>query len=244
MYLSRIWLNPLRSQSRRLLANPQAMHAAVLGGMPQQPVTDRVLWRVDADEPTRPTLLVLSRQQPSWEHVVEQMSWPNADPMENELVMVRPYEPLLSSLREGQEYAFRLTANPTRATKTMEYPSKAQQAKSSVAAGRSFRLGHRTVEQQIDWLMSRSSGWGFEIPSGSVSDSVGERVPNLRVTARSRASFSRRRGDPPVSLQVVTYEGLLKVIDVAALTRSMTDGLGRAKAYGCGLLTLARLRGG
>jgi len=43
-----------------------------------------------------------------------------------------------------------------------------------------------------------------------------------------------------VTLVTVTYDGLLEVTDPDALRRTLTRGLGRAKAYGCGLLTLAR----
>lgn len=46
-YLSRIWLNPLRTGTQRMLRNPQVLHAAILGGLSRQPVTERVLWRLD-----------------------------------------------------------------------------------------------------------------------------------------------------------------------------------------------------
>ena len=52
-YLSRIWLNPLRSQTQRLLRNPQAAHAAILSGLSLQPVSERVLWRWEPDRPHR-----------------------------------------------------------------------------------------------------------------------------------------------------------------------------------------------
>ena len=71
-YLSRIWLNPLRTATQRMLRDPHVMHAAVLGGIPAQPVTERVLWRIEAGDPHRAELLVLTRSVPSWEHLVEQ----------------------------------------------------------------------------------------------------------------------------------------------------------------------------
>lgn len=239
--LSRIWLNPLRKQARHLLGNPQAMHAAVLGGLPSQPVTERVLWRVDADEPRRPGLLVLTQSSPSWEHIVEQAGWPSADDPDDPQVLVRPYEGVLDRLEQGQEYAFRLTANPTQATKRPEKLTADQRARAQDGTlPRSVRVGHRTVEQQMGWLIRRSADWGFVIPAASSSEAMGEAVPDVRVTARERRSF-RRGGSARVVLQVVTFEGRLTVADVARFRVALVEGMGPAKAYGCGLLTLAPL---
>ena len=41
----------------------------------------------------------------------------------------------------------------------------------------------------------------------------------------------------------VTYEGLLTVTDVQAFREALTNGIGRGKAYGMGLLTVMRSRG-
>lgn len=78
-FLSRIWLNPLRAGAQRLLTSPHATHAAVLGGLSEQPVQQRTLWRLEADPAHRAALLVLTQTRPSWEHLVEQAGWPAAD---------------------------------------------------------------------------------------------------------------------------------------------------------------------
>lgn len=217
-YLSRVWINPLRTGARVLLQNPQAMHAAVLGGIPVQPVTERVLWRLDEDEPRRPALFVLSRSAPSWEHLVEQAGWAAAQEPQ---AAVRSYDGLLDKITGGRSFAFRLTANPT-------------QARAPKGGGKSVRHGHRTAEHQLRWLLDRVEGWGFEVPVEPRADG-----PAVRVVARARRQFSRKRGTPPVSLQVVTYEGRMIVHDPEALRAQMLAGFGRAKAYGCGLMTLA-----
>ncbi|MDO0929777.1 MobF family relaxase [Streptomyces sp. TG1A-8] len=56
---------------------------------------------------------------------------------------------------------------------------------------------------------------------------------------KSRGSGSRQ--DKPVTVVTVTFEGRLEVTDPDALRRALTQGIGRARAYGCGLLTLAPL---
>ena len=242
-YLSRIYLNPARRRARKLLTDPQTMHAAVLAGLPTQPVEDRVLWRLDAPSPLRPALFVLTRTPPSWEHLVEQAGWPSADDPADPQVVVRDYQPLLDRLSVGDEYAFRLTANPVQSSKRPQVLTPAQKAHSDgVALSRSVRLGHRTVSTQLGWLTSRARRWGFEIPVASSSDAVGEPVPDLALTARARTSFSRRNTPGRVVMQVVTYEGRLRVAEPQLLRQAMVNGLGPAKAYGCGLMTLAALR--
>jgi len=241
-YLSRIFLNPLRAQGRRLLGDPQAMHATVLGGLPTQPVRERMLWRVDIHNPRRPELLVLTQSRPSWEHVTEQAGWPSADDPSNPQIVVRDYQPLLDRLEVGQEYAFRLTANPVQSTKRPVALTEPQKDRAvDGVLPRSARLGHRTVAAQVTWLTSRVEGLGFVIPHAASSGSMGEEIADLRVVGRTRSSF-RRAGSPRrVAVQVVTYEGRLRVTDPGQLRMALMNGIGPAKAYGCGLLTLASL---
>lgn len=241
-YLSRIFLNPGRRQARRLLGDPQAVHAAVLGGLPTQPVTERVLWRLDIHNPHRPGLLVLTQSRPSWDHLTEQAGWPSADDLADPQIVIRDYQPLLDRIAADKEFAFRLSANPVHSSKRPEALTASQ--KERAVDGillRSARLGHRSVANQTAWLVTRAERLGFEIPPAASSASVGEVVPDLRVIERARSSFSRSASAGRVVVQIVTYEGRLRVIDPEALRHAMVNGVGPAKAYGCGLLTLAPL---
>jgi len=239
-YLSRIRLNPQRAQARRFLSDPQVLHAAVLAGIPRQPVSERVLWRLDADEPLRPHLLVLTASAPSWEHLVEQAGWPSADDPEDPQVLVRPYETLLDRLQAGQRYVFRLRANPVTATKDPKRLTAAQRNKlENGEATRSRRVAHRTVEHQMGWLLERTARLGFSIPAASSTEAMQEAVPDVRIIDRSRLQFSKRGSKGRITIQTVTFEGHLVIEDVERFREVLTDGVGRAKAYGCGLLTLA-----
>ena len=42
-------------------------------------------------------------------------------------------------------------------------------------------------------------------------------------------------------LLAVTYEGVLTVTDTELFCKALTEGIGRGKAYGMGLLTVARV---
>jgi CRISPR system Cascade subunit CasE len=233
-YLSRIWLNPLRTGTQRLFTSPQAMHAAVLGGLPLQPVAERVLWRLELGQPHRGELLVLTRSRPSWEHLVEQAGWPGA---EEPQAAVRSCQPLLDRLTTGQEYAFRLRANPVSSTRNPASPSVAQ--KDHLASSdrpRGVRVAHRTAAHQLAWLVDRMESWGFTVPTTRAGD------PQVQLAGRERVIFTKGRDGGArtrVVLQTATYEGRLRVCDTERARTSLLDGVGRGRAYGCGLLTLA-----
>jgi CRISPR system Cascade subunit CasE len=233
-YLSQVWLNPLRAQTQRMLRNPQVLHAAVLGGLSCQPVTERVLWRVEHESPYRVGVLVLTESKPSWEHLVEQGGWPSADEPQ---ALVRPYEPLLHRVVSGAQFAFRLRANPVGTTRHLAKPSAAQQQSlASAVRPRGIRVAHRTAAHQLAWLTARIERWGFEILETAAG------FPDVRLAARKRLVFGKSsRGDSKrrVVIETATYEGRVRVIDEDAARASLLSGVGHARAYGCGLITLA-----
>ena len=76
-YLSRVPLNPLRRDTQKLLTNPQALHAAVLGGLPPA-VQGRTLWRDEVrvlpSGATAVHVLALTPALPDWSALIEQRS--------------------------------------------------------------------------------------------------------------------------------------------------------------------------
>ena len=223
MYLTKLPINPARRDARRLLASPQAMHAAVMAAFADPPKADgegpRVLWRLDTVDGRRTTLYVSSPVEPDLTHVVEQAGWPTT-----ETWRTRSTVAFLQSLAEGQTWVFRLTANPVHAVALKEgEPSR--------------RLGHVTVAQQEKWLLDRMERNGFRVRKAVEGGSW-----DLVVRDRRRRTFKRGRGT--VTLDVATYDGVLEVVDADALRRVLVRGLGSAKGYGCGLMTLAPVPGG
>lgn len=252
-YLSRIRINPLRSTSRGLLANPRAMRSVVLHGVPDQPLDERILWRLDSDNPHRPMLYALTRSKPDWTHLVEAAGWPDAD---GEHAVVADYTPLLARLRAGDRYAFRLTASPVQNTSTPTKFTANQAERRDRGDRRSFRIGHRTAAAQLGWFLDRTARWGFEIPDSAVdAPAVGIQkdedvlVPGkeIRVITRNRHSFgkadtaAKARADKSVVVHTATFEGQLQIIDAEQFSQHLLGGIGPSKAYGCGLLTLAPL---
>lgn len=232
-YLSRIYLNPLRTGAQKMLRSPQVVHAAVLGGLSRQPVDERVLWRLEVDSPHRLALLVLTRSRPSWESVVEQAGWASSDDPQ---ALVKPYDALLGRIVLGRELAFRLRVNPVTATRAPERPSPKQQERlAAPGRGRGVLVPERTAAQQSQWFARHTRAWGFEVPDNQLG------APSFQLVDRQRTTFSRGGGSGRVTLLTATFEGRLRVTDAERLRDSLLDGVGRARAYGCGLLTLAAL---
>lgn len=215
MYLSRMYLNPQRRHCRALLANPEMLHAAVLASFPPgtDPVTDngRVLWSIDRSG-EKVALWVLSPEVPSFEHLQEQAGWSQQKTWET-----RAYSGLTGRLMKGQQYAFRLVANPVHIV---------------TEDGVKKRRVHQTPEYQRQWLLDRQGAMGVKF--------LGEEdAATVSVAGSERLVFDRR--GRKVTLVRVTYQGILEVTDRDLLERTLISGIGKAKAYGCGLLTLTKV---
>lgn len=231
MFLTRMPLNAARRGTGRLLGSPQLMHAAVLSSFPPGDpdasgahAEGRVLWRVDADGPHR-WLYVLSPERPDLTAIVEQAGWPLSGTWDT-----RPYDTLLARATRGAEFAFALVANPVRDVRVGERVAK--------------RLPHVTAAQQAQWLRDKAGRHGFEIverevesarPDGSTES---RSVEELVVSDRMDRSF--KRGSGRVTLRTARFEGVLRVADSDAFRAALCRGIGPAKGYGCGLLTVQR----
>jgi CRISPR system Cascade subunit CasE len=116
---------------------------------------------------------------------------------------------LLSGLTLGQVLRFRLKANPTKRDKS---------------TGK--RIGLRRPEEQESWLHRQSTRGGFEV---------------LELRVGSTGGVTGRQKDKPSSIQIETalFEGLLRIMEPEALREMLRKGIGRGRAYGCGLLSVA-----
>ena len=215
MYLSRIALNMRRKDTLEALTSPQRLHAAVESSFPPSPVgKGRNLWRLDRLA-NGTYLLVLSNRKPDFTHIVEQFGWPGAE----QTWETRDYTDLMDRIRKGQLWQFRLRANPVHSVKQPE--GKGPNNRGKIYA-------HITAKQQEEWLIKRAEKYGFRVSESS-----------FRVVQREVRRFRRHQG--AITLGIATFEGVLEVTDLALFLRTLTQGMGRAKAFGCGLLTIMRM---
>lgn len=218
MFLTRVYLNPQRRGAAKLLGSPRAMHAAVLSSFsPDQLLktdTGRVLWRVDGAGTPTTALYVVSPESPDLTAMCEQAGWPTRPDWQS-----RAYAPILDGLKSGQQWRFRLTANPT------------HRSRPSPEAGLKI-TGHVTVAHQQQWLQDKATAGGFALlPTGPDG-------PEVAIHSRSVRSF--RREGSRVTLSIATFDGALEILDERLLRLALGQGIGRARGYGCGLMTLAR----
>ncbi|TVU88229.1 type I-E CRISPR-associated protein Cas6/Cse3/CasE [Vreelandella titanicae] len=142
----------------------------------------------------------------------------------------KPYAP---ELNVGDRLAFRLRANPTMAVSVPG--QRGQRADVLMAAKKPFPPGQRTSQACVDamnskareWLESRAETWGFSLPV----------TPEL---GAYRQHVLTKGSGKPVQFSTVDYEGLLEVTHPGKLIETMAHGIGRAKAFGGGLLLLRR----
>lgn len=87
------------------------------------------------------------------------------------------------------------------------------------------RLGLVGEDAQLAWLQRQGQRLGFDLATVLVSGSD---------------MVHGRKGSARVSLRRVLYEGVLQVRDGQALAGAIASGVGPGKAFGCGLLSLAR----
>lgn len=126
------------------------------------------------------------------------------------------YDSFLDSICRDHLYRFRVTLNPVRAV--------------SQGEGKRGRvMPEITAEQQLHFLESRAERLGFEL------------IPEeYQIVERSWEPF-RKKGQRIIQLSKTTYEGTLKVTDEELFYNTLTNGIGKKKAYGFGMMTVIPL---
>jgi CRISPR system Cascade subunit CasE len=234
MYLTSFRLNTARSGARRLLASPHMLHAAVMSSFASPPSTPqgdaRVLWRVDHNSRAETLLYIASPDRPDLTHLQEQAGWPTTGTWQT-----RDYGAFLSRLSDGEVWAFRLTANPVHKVRTHDEQTDTK------------RTAHRTPRHQIAWLAKQQQRSGFALIRRPTQQPLAPETDDYEVIVHRHQNLSftkspQQTSGKPVTLNTVTYDGRLRITDADAVRQVLTAGLGKAKAYGCGLMTLAPVR--
>lgn len=216
MWFSSIAFDPDDRRTRALLSNPQRLHAAVMrscGDTGNNP--GRVLWRLDHKPET---LFVVSPAAPDLDQLTAQCG-PETK------ARTTSYDRFLDNLAPGSQWRFRVTINPVRSLKSVDCDRNKRGKRVALLATSSIE----------EWLIERSAKAGF-----AISELEGERV--VAVTGKQWLDFIKGPDRLRVRVAMAQLEGLLEVADADALRKTLTSGIGRARGYGCGLLTLARLR--
>jgi len=154
-------------------------------------------------------LLLLSPEVPDFSAFAQQLC------AEGIVGETKDYKPLLTSIKNGSILHFRLRANPVHSVPLEK-------------GTRGKVYAHVTVEQKRNWLMNKALSCGF-----SLNDNQFDLVET------DYLRFWRIKKERPVEIEAAVFEGVLEVTDADMFVQALSTGIGRAKAYGCGLLTIA-----
>ena len=143
--------------------------------------------------------------------------WSKAEYLQNCLLEPAEYKLFTPTFSEGQMLTFRLRANPTK-----------RLGKSAVE-NKGKRIGIFHEDEQIKWLKRKGESGGFTVincrtsSEGIVHNEVGKDEGKLRHYA-------------------VLFNGVLSVTDAELFRQTVKNGVGSAKGFGFGLLSLAPVR--
>ena len=232
LYLSSLLINPEHTQARRDLARPYDLHRTLGHVFPGPRATHDqkgrdnyelhhgMLYRVEEPEPHGVPVLVQSVTKPDWIRLPQGYTTCLNGPKE-----FTPY------VAKGQHLRFRLVANPVRRVRPEGKKHPRRRPLVHPRAKEGIETGY------LDWLERQAQRAGFTV---------------LHVVdAPSRQGYKRcMERDPgqigPIPKEElphfgVRFDGVLHVTDPDALNAAVRNGIGPAKAFGFGLLSLAPL---
>lgn len=122
----------------------------------------------------------------------------------------KDYDRYVGSMRKGMELRFRASVNPVIRKNGTNIPLNLRQSEEHPFCAR-------------DWFVREIQEHG-----GIIVDAED--------MSHETAYF--RKSGTNIPIFIVTYEGILRVVDEDAFKGMLTNGIGREKAYGCGLITV------
>ncbi len=199
--------------SSRVTRNPYDVHRRLWMLFPNQPPESRQ----DAESARKGFLFRIEEQHAGGAlRALVQSRWAPVAADGVAVVGCREFNP---QPRLGQTLAFLLTANPVKTIVDGERESKPGKN------GMKCRVPLLREDEQFLWLTRK----------------LGEATEILSPVARGHAPVHFRKGGRPGKVAQVTFEGLLRVRDSGVLLAHMENGVGHAKAFGCGLLLVRRV---
>ncbi|WP_150253376.1 type I-E CRISPR-associated protein Cas6/Cse3/CasE [Nocardiopsis deserti] len=227
MYLSKLTPNTGSRAFRRDFADVHEMHRTLLSALPDEaegtPARQAhgVLWRMDTTS-SGWVVLVQSGTRPDWSQLPQGYLAEEAQ--------TRSMDEAVKAVSPGQVLAFRLTANPTRIVRDPQAPRDA----------RGKRVPLHDPKEQLGWLARKGEQHGFVIPAGVDGGMAVSASPCPPMVGYKGKDDRRNK----ITISAVRFDGQLVVTNADAFREAVRTGIGRAKAYGCGMVSLASLTSG
>ena len=214
----KLWLTRLNPDTRSQhviadLTDVRRLHQRIMSLFPDgQETTPRasmgVLYRVEHDNAGGLRILIQSHLAPSGERLPDSYG---------ELASPIILKGLLGTLSHGTRVTYRITGNPTKRA----FGDDPNNPHSRLKKGDLVSL---TGEKAEEWWIRRAETAGLRLHSLTARP-----LPDL--VSRS----DRRR---PLTVRAVQFDGTATITNPEAVKQAVTDGIGRGRAYGCGLLSM------
>lgn len=222
MYFSRIRV--LGSQPDKLMtiikSNDYDQHQLLWTLFPNEPDADRdFLFKRDEERGFPQFYMVSAREPISLAGILD--------------VKTKGYQPQIET---GDRLAFTLRANPVRTRKVDDYSKKRKRddvvmllknkyKTDGVLAQNTPSKAALSQEAGEQWLNSRAERCGFELEV-------------VRADSYIQHRFTRKSRE--IRYSSMDFQGTLSVIDPEKFTYTLINGIGPAKAFGCGLMLVRR----
>ncbi len=193
----------------------------------------QLLWQIFPDKPDAKRDFLFRKETKSNNvyYVVSKRKPVNSIPMLK--LQIKEYNPII---KKGQEYEFALMANPVISKKVeggknsshhdVWMNAKLEGKKSGYSLN---ELSSFIDKKTKEWIVHRAENHGFTI-----------NIEHLNISSYLQHRFFKKKAGKPILLSTIDYNGILKVIDIEIMKKTLFEGIGKAKAFGCGLLLVKR----
>ncbi|WP_331731459.1 type I-E CRISPR-associated protein Cas6/Cse3/CasE [Streptomyces sp. NBC_00073] len=223
-HLTRLKLNPMSTEAARDLRNAHSLHRTVLtlapdhlGESPRQAAG--ILFRLE-HHPRGQTLLIQSHHPLNLDHLPIGYATATDE---------RDLTPLLTWCQPGSPVRYRIHAQPMRSTRT-ENPERDEKG--------SLKRGRRTPlhgDEATHWWHERATAAGLTPHTDTTSTAPQPDIAGWKDDPDHDGKRIRIRG------RVTRFEGTATITDTTPLHTALTTGIGRGRAFGTGLLSIAPL---
>lgn len=210
----------------------------------------QVIWRAFPREEKRPFLFHLQEHAGHYGLLVQSTCAPDWSGLPDVAIEMKIFDP--ARVREGDVFSFALRANPT-----VQRNGYADGRSRRIAVSANVELRKQRalargleVEQEVfdrettllTWLSRKGETGGFALAGPLDPDRQRKCHAGPTVTYRIHRTPEQEvfgeRGTPPLTVHGCDFTGQLRVTDAGAFARARAEGIGRAKAFGFGLLML------
>ena len=206
-------LKKIQTQNSNNLEDIYTLHKAIMSGFKDYKNPGRILYREEKTPNNGSIILMQSPVLPNPVHFTE------------ELKMQATKELDISTLfKEKDKFRFRLVAAPSR---------KPVQEKR--------RRALKNQKEQIEWLLHKGQKHGFKLLQTQEDDwSAIDMAPTYNITIKPLETKNGKKENHKITIPCIQYDGEIEVTDSQLFLQVVQNGIGSAKSFGMGLLSLKR----